>query len=128
MHDIGHDFGPEATTACWARAVVRDLLGERVAGLVEAHVPAKRYLVTTDGVVRGACSPPRAPVPWGSKGALMDAAELVAFSSSPVSEDAVELRRADDAAKVAGPARARRSTTGCRCSGGGVADVGGAHR
>ena len=31
---------------------VRRLLGERVAGLVEAHVPAKRYLVTTDASYR----------------------------------------------------------------------------
>ena len=48
VHDIGHRFGPDDRHGVLGAEQVRAVLGERVAGLVEAHVPAKRYLVTTD--------------------------------------------------------------------------------
>ena len=41
-----------SSTAIVAADAVRDLLGERVAALVELHVPAKRYLVTVDAGYR----------------------------------------------------------------------------
>ncbi len=43
VHDIGHRFGPDERHGVLGAERVRALLGDRVAGLVEAHVPAKRY-------------------------------------------------------------------------------------
>ena len=56
MHDIGHRFGPDEQHGVLGAERVRALLGDRVAGLVEAHVPAKRYLVTTDASYRSRLS------------------------------------------------------------------------
>jgi predicted HD phosphohydrolase len=101
VHDIGHAFGPDELHGVLGAERVRGLLGERVAALVEAHVPAKRYLVTADGSYRTGLSA-------GSthslvvQGGPLAPEELAAFLSSPHAADAVSLRRADDAAKVPG--------------------------
>jgi predicted HD phosphohydrolase len=126
VHDIGHDLGPEADHGRLGAAVVRDLLGERVAALVEAHVPAKRYLVTVDGGYGGLLSA-GSTHSLGLQGGVMDATELAAFSSSPVFADAVTLRRADDAAKLAGR-RVPGLDVWAPVLGRWVAAVGGAHR
>jgi predicted HD phosphohydrolase len=101
VHDIGHDLGPEAEHGRLGAALVGDLLGGRVAALVEAHVPAKRYLVTADAGYAGLLSA-GSTHSLALQGGVMGQTELAEFSSSPVFEDAVALRRADDAAKVAG--------------------------
>ncbi len=56
VHDIGHRFGPDESHGALGAEHVRGLFGPRVAGLVEAHVPAKRYLVTTDPSYRSRLS------------------------------------------------------------------------
>src|SRR2546430_3711365 len=50
VHDVGHRIAPGASArhGVIAAEAVRELLGPRVAALVELHVPAKRYLVTVD--------------------------------------------------------------------------------
>ncbi len=48
VHDIGHQFASDEQHGAAGGERVRSLLGDRVAVLVEMHVPAKRYLVTTD--------------------------------------------------------------------------------
>ena len=101
VHDIGHGFAPDALHGVLGAERVRGLLGARVAGLVEAHVPAKRYLVTTDasyGSVLSAGSTDSLHVQGGPLGPD----EVAAFLVSPHAADAVALRRADDAAKVPG--------------------------
>lgn len=104
VHDIGHllDPGDEAGHATNAARAVRELLGERVAALVELHVPAKRYLATVE--------PQRALSPESARtlelqGGLMSPAEVAAFEASPHGMAGVTLRRADDAGKVIGLAR-----------------------
>ena len=101
VHDIGHDLGSEAEHGRLGATLVRDLLGERVAALVEAHVPAKRYLVTVDTSYGGLLSAGSTHT-LALQGGVMDDAAVSDFVSSPVHDDAVALRRADDAAKVPG--------------------------
>lgn len=104
VHDIGHLLRPgdEAGHAAAGARAVEPLLGERVAALVELHVPAKRYLATV--------APSRALSPESARtlelqGGLMTADEVAAFEASPYGMAAVTLRRADDAGKVIGLAR-----------------------
>lgn len=101
VHDIGHRFGPDERHGELGAQGVRGLLGDRVAGLVEAHVPAKRYLVTTDASYSSQLSAESTRT-LGVQGGPLSPAEVDAFLSSPYAADAVELRRADDAAKVPG--------------------------
>jgi predicted HD phosphohydrolase len=77
------------------------MLGDRVAGLVEGHVPAKRYLVATDAAYGSVLSEVSV---WslGEQGGPMIPEEVAEFASGPYASDAVVLRRADDAAKVPG--------------------------
>lgn len=101
VHDIGHRFGPDQSHGVMGAERVRGLLGERVAGLVEAHVPAKRYLVTTDPSYPSQLSVESTRT-LSVQGGPMTPDEVASFVSCPHALDAVELRRADDAAKVPG--------------------------
>ncbi len=103
LHDLGHVLEPgcEDVHGVVAARFVRPVFGDRVAGLVEGHVPAKRYLVATDRSYRGRLSE-------GSlrtlvlQGEAMTPEEASEFRSSAYAEDALRLRRADEGAKVAG--------------------------
>jgi predicted HD phosphohydrolase len=100
LHDVGHALAPgddEGHGAVGA-AFVRPVLGQRVADLIEAHVPAKRYLVTVDESYRGRLSTGSVRT-LASQGATMTAGEVAAFRSSPHAEAAVQLRVADEASK-----------------------------
>jgi len=103
VHDIGHRYGPDEQHGVLGAQVVRDLLGDRVAALVEGHVPAKRYLVATDVSYRSKLSAESTRT-LGVQGGPLSPHEIESFLSSPSAADAVELRRADDAAKVPGRA------------------------
>jgi predicted HD phosphohydrolase len=103
VHDVGHLLVPgdaDGHGRHGAQAVA-GLLGRRVAGLVELHVPAKRYLVTTDPDYRASLSP-------GSirtlelQGGLLDDEAVARFEAEPLAADALVLRRADEAAKIPG--------------------------
>jgi predicted HD phosphohydrolase len=103
VHDIGHLLPPrrDEVHADVGAAFVRPVLGERIAALVRLHVPAKRYLVTTDpdyGDALGADS----TVSLGRQGGAMSAAELRSFEGERWAADALVLRRADEAGKVPG--------------------------
>lgn len=101
VHDIGHDLvpGDDAGHGRAAADAVRALLGPRVAGLVELHVPAKRYLVTVQAgyadILSGASTSTLV-----NQGGPMTPGEAAAFAALPRASDAVTLRIADDAAKV----------------------------
>jgi predicted HD phosphohydrolase len=103
LHDVGHILAPghEDAHGAVGATYVRPVLGDRVAALIEAHVPAKRYLVTVDGSYRSQLSE-------GSvrtlilQGDAMSDDEVEAFRAAPYAEAAVQLRRADEAAKDPG--------------------------
>ncbi|MCX3063508.1 HD domain-containing protein [Streptomyces beihaiensis] len=101
VHDIGHVLRPgdDAGHARCAADAVRGLLGERVARLVLLHVAAERYLAAVEP---GRALSPRGARTLRARGGPMAPDEAAAFAADPLCEDAVTLRQADDAAKVAG--------------------------
>jgi predicted HD phosphohydrolase len=102
VHDIGQTLtaNDDAAHGIAGAQFVRPVLGERVARLVELHVPAKRYLVATDaGYQAQLSSASRASLL--AQGDVMSDDELHAFAALPDARAAVALRRADDAAKDA---------------------------
>jgi predicted HD phosphohydrolase len=101
IHDIGHRFGSDVDHGRLGAARVRGLLGERVADLVEAHVPAKRYLVTVDEAYRSHLSAESTRT-LAVQGDALSAREAAVFASLPHAAAAIALRRADDAAKIPG--------------------------
>lgn len=101
VHDVGHAFGDDESHGRLGGRAVKPALGERVGQLVEAHVPAKRYLISTETGYDGALSP-ESTASLVAQGGVLTADELAAFRSQPDSAAAVVLRRADDAAKVPG--------------------------
>jgi len=103
VHDVGHRLQPGAAAAhaVIAADAVRGLLGERVAALVELHVPAKRYLVTVDPAYRDTLSD-GSTVSLARQGGELSAAERAALEADPHLADALSLRRCDERAKVVG--------------------------
>ena len=99
VHDLASSLeqGPRDHGVAGA-ALVRGLLGDRVADLVRLHVPAKRYLVSTDPGYRSALSSGSITT-LGLQGEAMSPDEIVAFESEPEFRSALTLRRADDRAK-----------------------------
>jgi predicted HD phosphohydrolase len=84
-------------------AFARDHLTERIAWLIEQHVPAKRYLVAVDPGYHATLSPASARS-LKVQGGPMTPAEVAEFDRHPWGRSAVALRRWDDAAKdPAGP-------------------------
>ena len=100
VHDLGHVLvpGDPAGHGRHAAGALRALLGERVAALVELHVPAKRYLVTADPAYAAILSPGSTRSLRHQGGPLTDA-ERTALEADPHLSDALTLRRADEAAK-----------------------------
>ena len=103
VHDIGTALVPDAPDrhARLGADAVRPLLGARVARLVRGHAEAKRYLVAVDADYRASLSA-RSIVTLAAQGGPLDERAADAFSHGRDAEDLVALRRADDAAKVAG--------------------------
>jgi predicted HD phosphohydrolase len=101
VHDVGHRFGPDASHGRVGAEVVRPALGPRVAALVEAHVPAKRYLVATDPAYVDRLSPDSVRT-LALQGGGLTPDEIRVFTARPHAQAAVALRRADEDAKVPG--------------------------
>lgn len=101
VHDIGHRFGADDVHGVVGARLLEPLLGSRVGALVEGHVPAKRYLVTTDPEYRAQLSSDSIRT-LGLQGGAFTDDEMAAWTRSPHWRDAVELRRADDRAKTPG--------------------------
>ena len=103
VHDIAHLLPgvDDAGHAAAGAAAVRGVLGERVAGVVGLHVEAKRYLSGGDGGYAGSLSDDSVASMRRQGGAMRDD-ERAAFDALPWAVDALVLRRADDAGKVAG--------------------------
>jgi len=103
VHDVGHRIAPgeSARHGEIAADAVRELLGDRVAALVELHVPAKRYLVTVDPAYRDALSD-GSTVSLARQGGALSPEEKSVLDDNPYLHDALALRRCDEAAKVVG--------------------------
>ncbi|HTZ08652.1 MAG TPA: hypothetical protein VMB72_06260 [Acidimicrobiales bacterium] len=102
VHDLGAALDPGCPDhAAAGAALVAPVLGHRVAGLVAGHAEAKRYLVTTEPAYAASLSP-ASTHSLVRQGGVMDAAEAAAFAARPDAGALLELRRADDAAKVPG--------------------------
>jgi predicted HD phosphohydrolase len=80
-------------------ALVRHVLGDRVADLVAGHTEAKRYLVTVEPHYATSLSANSA-LTLEAQGGGMTGEDSDSFRSRPDSSSMVVLRRADDAAKV----------------------------
>jgi predicted HD phosphohydrolase len=81
--------------------LVAPLLGPRIASLVGGHVDAKRYLLATDPAYAATLSA-RSAETLGFQGGVMTPVQARQFERRPDWGDLVELRRADDRAKVRG--------------------------
>lgn len=101
VHDICHGQCHISVHDTVGADAVRDVLGERVAALVGLHVAAKRYLVAIDDAYAGELSPISTNT-LRLQGGAMEPDEVKAFEAGPYARDAVLLRKADEAAKVAG--------------------------
>ena len=104
LHDIGRhrrilEAYPGLDHEDSAQAFLGDHFRPRVAWLAWSHVPAKRYLVTTEPGYRKGLSPV-SEITLGEQGGPMSEEEVAAFAESPWLEDALQLRRWDDQAKV----------------------------
>jgi predicted HD phosphohydrolase len=84
------------------------ILGNEVAWLVGAHVPAKRYLVARDPAYADTLSK-ESVVTLRGQGGAMSAKEAALFEANALALDGVRLRRWDDAAKVVGGHEANRA-------------------
>src|SRR6185369_6464323 len=100
VHDIADIAYPDDHTDHDRRGaeLVGELLGDRVARLVGAHVLAKRYLVTTDPAYRTHLSSRSAETLTEQGDALADA-DLAALATDPDLDAILDLRRADERAK-----------------------------
>ena len=109
LHDLGHLLrdpggaapgGDHRHEQLGAR-LVAPLLGRPIARVIALHVKAKRYLCAT---VPGYCET-LAPASLRSltlQGGPLGPAEVATFERQPYQREAVQLRRWDDAAKIAG--------------------------
>lgn len=99
LHDVGHSpllGGPGVDDHTGlARAWLTPRFGERVGWLAGAHVAAKRHLAATDPAYAAALSPTSTASLAAQGGAGIDPA----FAEHPWCDDALRLRRYDDAAK-----------------------------
>lgn len=104
LHDIAHRMdhepGGPLHGIIGGQAVI-DLMGPRVAELVEGHVPAKRWLVTRDESYRSLLSP-ISIMTLEAQGGTMTDEEADAFEATTYWQDSLVLRRADDNAKTPG--------------------------
>ncbi len=111
LHDIGHlvDDVP-SDIAEWTMDAHHEQIGGRWLALrfrpevsepVRLHVPAKRYLLATDGGYFAKLSP-ASLITLKLQGGPMAAHEITEFENEPFYKNAVRVRRWDDQGKVAG--------------------------
>jgi predicted HD phosphohydrolase len=116
LHDIGHFLTPLTPltpqgVACHdavddghdelGHAYLATCLPPAVTAPVRLHVAAKRYLARTDDRYLEAMSPAERQLLW-QQGGTMTVFESAEFEARPWHREAVQLRRWDDAARLAG--------------------------
>lgn len=103
LHDVGRAEPvrvqyPELPHELAGAEFARTHLSEAAAWIIAQHVPAKRFLVATDGEY-GARLSPASVASLRRQGGPMSGAEAAEFRRHPRWPDAVRVRRWDDAAK-----------------------------
>ncbi|HWE60980.1 MAG TPA: HD domain-containing protein [Chloroflexota bacterium] len=98
LHDLGDGRVTEAQHGPWAAHLVRPLLGDRVAWVIAQHADAKRYMCAVDPHYWARLSP-LSQQTLLHQGGVMTAEEVEAFRAHRWAEDALLLRRCDDAGK-----------------------------
>jgi predicted HD phosphohydrolase len=104
LHDVAHGtesadgLSTEATHGDVGAAMVRPVFGERIAALVQLHVPAKRYLVTVNPAYASLLATDSIDS-LALQGGNMSRDEVARFEETPHAMHAVVLRQADDQAK-----------------------------
>jgi phosphonate degradation associated HDIG domain protein len=111
LHDVGHLLGNAPNDiAEWKTDARHEISGSKwlksrfgpgVSEPVRLHVPAKRYLCTTDATYFKKLSP-ASVVTLSLQGGPMSEAEVRAFEAEPFFREAVLLRQCDEQAKIAG--------------------------
>lgn len=103
VHDLAHPWdGPgQPRHAAMGANAVRQILGDRVANLILSHVPAKRYLVATRPEYAALLSPDSV-MTLEAQGGAMTEEEIAIFEGHEDLWAMVELRVADDGAKIPG--------------------------
>jgi phosphonate degradation associated HDIG domain protein len=111
LHDVGHmvhDLGDNPAEAgvddqheALGHAFLTQYFGPDVTEPVRLHVAAKRYLCAVESDYFGRLSADSV-LSLRLQGGPMSEAEVEAFRALPHAEDAVQLRRFDEAAKVKG--------------------------
>ena len=109
LHDVGHLFHHEGEDVAeqgidthhekLAEQLLGDHLPKAVTEPIRMHVAAKRYLCYADSAYLEALSP-SSLLSLGLQGGPMSAEEAESFVVQPFSEQAVQLRRWDDEAKI----------------------------
>lgn len=109
LHDIGHllhdlpddapDNGVDDVHEELGHRYLRRYFDDTVCEPVRLHVAAKRYLCAVDPEYFQRLSTPSV-ISLKLQGGSMTPAEVVEFESNPYFQDAVALRRWDDAAKI----------------------------
>jgi len=109
VHDVGHllhslpddapDQGIDDAHEILAARWLADRFGPAVCEPVRLHVTAKRYLCAVDDTYFGQLSAPSV-LSLGLQGGPMTPEETREFERMPFSQESVQLRRWDDAAKV----------------------------
>lgn len=97
LHDIGLLLvpGDEIGHPVYGADYVRNVLGDRVAGIIALHVDAQRYLEAT---VPGYTVTPPPTAEFATQPPAMTAADIAIFLAEPLAPAALSLRRADDLA------------------------------
>lgn len=106
LHDIGRvpalaDLLSGAPHERVGAAYVGALFGRRAGWLVGAHVVAKRVLVSLDQAYADWLSP-ASVASLGVQGGVLPPDRIERFLALPYAQDALSLRRWDDAAKIEG--------------------------
>ncbi len=114
VHDVGRLLAVSAAAdgqprresphdhhAAWGAAALRGFVSPRTLAAVERHVAAKRYLCAIDPAYASALSPASVRS-LAVQGGPLSPQERVRFEAEPWAEEAVRLRRWDEAAKDPG--------------------------
>ena len=106
LHDVGHLMGEAGqwglpNHAEVAASALQQVLPRSIIEPIRLHVDAKRYLVTTDPSYRDRLSPASIET-LALQGGALSAEQTAAFEAEPFAEQAVLLRRFDDAGKTTG--------------------------
>lgn len=109
LHDVGHllhalpddapDSGVDDAHEDLGHRYLKQIFGDAVTEPVRLHVPAKRYMCAKSAGYQDRLSEPSI-ISLQLQGGPMSVREIEVFEQNSFADDAVHLRRWDDAAKV----------------------------